>query len=492
MADTINKPKKKPASIKKITRPRKPISKPSILSVHNLDNDKDSLKLQDKDFSRVEDDEEENNQFSDLFSKSPDELMQLASELDLSPTKFPRKIDLIISLMSVIAEKSGVLIGAGALDVLHDGFGFLRNPEGGDKNEDIYVSQTQIRRFGLRKGDFVAGQVRPPKDNEKYYGLIRVEMVNGGGPDSSKQRGKFEKFTSIYPNERLVLETGVKPFSTRLIDILSPIGKGQRALIVAPPKAGKTVLLKEIASGISNNYPEIVLLVALIGERPEEVTDMRRSINGEVYSSTFDEPVEDHCRMAELALNRAYLLVESGQDVVILLDSLTRLARAYNLKIPSSGRTLSGGMDPLALYPPKHFFGAARNCEEGGSLTIIASCLVDTGSRLDDLIYEEFKGTGNMELHLDRKLAEQRVFPSIEMTKSGTRHEELLLDDYILQQSTLLRRMMALSNSHSSNSHSDAASDPSDFTKRILREMGKTESNEEFLKFDFMKKKNGY
>ena len=387
--------------------------------------------------------------------------MQLATELGVDPAKISRKIDLLISLMSVIAERSDVLIGAGVLDILHDGFGFLRNPEGSDKKEDIYVSQTQIRRFGLRKGDFVAGQVRPPKDNEKYYGLIRVEMVNGDGPDSSKNRGRFEKYTSIYPNEKLVLETAVQPFSTRLIDIISPIGKGQRALIVAPPKAGKTVLLKEIASGISENYPEVVLIVALIGERPEEVTDMRRSVKGEVYSSTFDEPVEDHCRMAELALNRAYRLVESGQDVTILLDSLTRLTRAYNLAVPSTGRTLSGGIDPNALYPPKKFFGAARN--------------------------EEFKGTGNMELHLDRRLAEQRVFPSIEMSKSGTRHEELLLDEYTLKQSTLLRRMMALS-----NSHSDATSDPSDFAKRILREMGKTKSNEEFLKFDFLKKKNGY
>ncbi len=487
MADTIDKPIKKPTTrTRRVTPRRKPVSKPSIVNLDNLDNGTSSIKPRNGKVPKTEVEQEE-NQFSGLFTKSPEELMQLATELGVDPAKISRKIDLLISLMSVIAERSDVLIGAGVLDILHDGFGFLRNPEGSDKKEDIYVSQTQIRRFGLRKGDFVAGQVRPPKDNEKYYGLIRVEMVNGDGPDSSKNRGRFEKYTSIYPNEKLVLETAVQPFSTRLIDIISPIGKGQRALIVAPPKAGKTVLLKEIASGISENYPEVVLIVALIGERPEEVTDMRRSVKGEVYSSTFDEPVEDHCRMAELALNRAYRLVESGQDVTILLDSLTRLARAYNLKIPSSGRTLSGGMDPLALYPPKKFFGAARNCEESGSLTIIASCLVDTGSRLDDLIYEEFKGTGNMELHLDRRLAEQRVFPSIEMSKSGTRHEELLLDEYTLKQSTLLRRMMALS-----NSHSDATSDPSDFAKRILREMGKTKSNEEFLKFDFLKKKNGY
>ena len=485
MADTIGKTTKKTTT--KRTPARKPVSKPSIVSIGSIDDEKEMVNSRGKNIRRTDSDEENNNQLTDLSTKTPEDLMKLASDLKVDATKFPNRNDLIISLMSVLAEQSGLLIGAGVLDVLHDGFGFLRNPDGGDKKEDIYVSQTQIRRFGLRKGDFIAGQVRPPKDNEKYYGLIRVEMVNGGSPDSSRDRKKFEKYTSIYPNERLTLETDVRPFSTRLIDLISPIGKGQRALIVSPPKAGKTVLLKEIAAGISNNYSDVVLIVALIGERPEEVTDMKRSVKGEVYSSTFDEPVEDHCRMAELALNRAYRLVESGHDVVILLDSLTRLARAYNLKLPSSGRTLSGGMDPLALYPPKHFFGAARNCEEGGSLTIIASCLVDTGSRLDDLIYEEFKGTGNMELHLDRRLAEQRVFPSIEMSKSGTRHEELLLDEYTLKQSTLLRRMMALS-----NSHSDAASDPSDFAKRILREMGKTKSNEEFLKFDFMKKKNGY
>ena len=317
MADTIDKPIKKPTTrTRRVTPRRKPVSKPSIVNLDNLDNGTSSIKPRNGKVPKTEVEQEE-NQFSGLFTKSPEELMQLATELGVDPAKISRKIDLLISLMSVIAERSDVLIGAGVLDILHDGFGFLRNPEGSDKKEDIYVSQTQIRRFGLRKGDFVAGQVRPPKDNEKYYGLIRVEMVNGDGPDSSKNRGRFEKYTSIYPNEKLVLETAVQPFSTRLIDIISPIGKGQRALIVAPPKAGKTVLLKEIASGISENYPEVVLIVALIGERPEEVTDMRRSVKGEVYSSTFDEPVEDHCRMAELALNRAYRLVESGQDVTI-------------------------------------------------------------------------------------------------------------------------------------------------------------------------------
>ena len=306
-------------------------------------------------------------------------------------------------------------------------------------------------------------------------------MVNGFDPESNqmKQRPVFEKLTPIYPNERLTLETGNKPFSTRLIDIFSPIGKGQRALIVAPPKAGKTILLKDIAHGITKNNPDVELFVALIGERPEEVTDMKRSVEGKVFSSTFDEPVEDHCKTAEKAIIEAKRSVESGKDVVVLLDSLTRLARAHNLNTQSSGRTLSGGMDPLALYPPKQFFGAARNFEEHGSLTIIATCLVDTGSRLDDLIYEEFKGTGNMELHLDRRLSEQRVWPAIEISKSGTRNEANLLDEYALKQVTLLRRMIALS-----NSHSDAAADPTALTQKILKAMGKTSTNADFLKVE--------
>ena len=399
----------------------------------------------------------------------------------LPDTDMNDRVSVVLPVLSHFAQEEDLLLGFGVLDILSDGYGFLRNPDTEDNKDDIYVSQSQVRRFSLRKGDRVAGQVRQPKEKERYYGLTKVEMVNGYDPESSqmKQRPNFEKLTPIYPNERLTLETGNKPFSSRLIDIFSPIGKGQRALIVAPPKAGKTILLKEIARGISENHPEVELFVALIGERPEEVTDMKRSVSGKVFSSTFDEPVEDHCKTAEKSMVEAKRSVESGKDVVVLLDSLTRLARAHNLNTQSSGRTLSGGMDPLALYPPKQFFGAARNFEELGSLTIIATCLVDTGSRLDDLIYEEFKGTGNMELHLDRRLSEQRVWPAIEISKSGTRNEDNLLDEFTMKQVTLLRRMIALS-----NSHSDAASDPTALTQKILNAMGKTPGNKEFLKVE--------
>lgn len=399
----------------------------------------------------------------------------------LPDTDMNDRVSVVLPVLSHFAQEEDLLLGFGVLDILSDGYGFLRNPDTEDNKDDIYVSQSQVRRFSLRKGDRVTGQVRQPKEKERYYGLTKVEMVNGYDPESSqmKQRPNFEKLTPIYPNERLTLETGNKPFSSRLIDIFSPIGKGQRALIVAPPKAGKTILLKEIARGISENHPEVELFVALIGERPEEVTDMKRSVSGKVFSSTFDEPVEDHCKTAEKSMVEAKRSVESGKDVVVLLDSLTRLARAHNLNTQSSGRTLSGGMDPLALYPPKQFFGAARNFEELGSLTIIATCLVDTGSRLDDLIYEEFKGTGNMELHLDRRLSEQRVWPAIEISKSGTRNEDNLLDEFTMKQVTLLRRMIALS-----NSHSDASSDPTALTQKILNAMGKTPSNKEFLKVE--------
>ena len=391
------------------------------------------------------------------------------------------RIKVVHQILGFYAHESDLLMGFGVLDILNDGYGFLRNPDTGDKKDDIYVSQSQLRRFGLRKGDVVAGQVRQPKEKERYYGLTKVEMVNGYDPESDqmKKRPNFENLTPIYPNVRLTLETDTRPISSRLIDIFSPIGKGQRALIVAPPKAGKTILLKEIARGITENHPNVELFVALIGERPEEVTDMTRSVSAKVFSSTFDEPVEDHCRTAEKAVAEAKRSVESGKDVVVLLDSLTRLARAHNLNTQSSGRTLSGGMDPLALYPPKQFFGAARNFEEGGSLTIIATCLVDTGSRLDDLIYEEFKGTGNMELHLDRRLAEQRVWPAIDISKSGTRNENALLDDFTVKQVTLLRRMIALS-----ASHSDASSDTTAITQKILKAMGKTINNREFLKVE--------
>jgi transcription termination factor Rho len=335
------------------------------------------------------------------------------------------------------------------------------------------VSQSQIRRFGLRSGDQVAGQVRPPKDGERYFSLIRVEAINDIEPDAARTRPHFEDLVPIFPEERIVLETTPEELSTRVIDMISPIGLGQRGLIVSPPKAGKTTLLKEIANGISKNSPDIHLMVALIGERPEEVTDMSRSVDGEVFSSTFDEPVEDHCRVAELALERAKRLVEAGRNVVVLLDSLTRLTRAYNLAVPTSGRTLSGGIDPVALYPPKRFFGAARNAEHGGSLTIIAACLIDTGSRMDEVIYEEFKGTGNMEVHLDRKLSEKRMFPAIDISRSGTRREELLLDEYELKQVWLLRRMVSMISTDSVQS--------AEATGKVLERLKKTKTNKDFL-----------
>ena len=347
---------------------------------------------------------------------------------DLEIPSFGRlpKQEQMVRLLRAQTEKDGQIFGDGILEIIEDGFGFLRGPRFLPGPDDIYVSQSQIRRFGLRTGDRVCGQVRPPKDNEKFFSLLRVEAVNGIDPETARRRPSFDTLTPIFPLELINLETAPNILSTRLLNLVAPIGRGQRGLIVSPPKAGKTMLLKAIANGITPNYPDIHLMVCLIGERPEEVTDMRRSVEGEVISSTFDEPVEDHTKVAEMALERAKRLVEGGRDVVILLDSITRLARAYNLAVPPSGRTLSGGIDPVALYPPKRFFGAARNIEGGGSLTIVATCLVDTGSRMDDVIYEEFKGTGNMELHLDRKLAERRIYPSIDIQRSGTRREELL------------------------------------------------------------------
>ena len=341
---------------------------------------------------------------------------------------------------------------------------------------DVYVSQSQVRRFALRTGDLVMGQVRPPKDSEKYFGLLRVEAVNGLDPEEARQRPNFEDLTAIFPQEMIDLETGqpgMDNMSQRVMNLISPIGRGQRGLIVSPPKAGKTFLLKAIAHGIMTNYDDIHLMVVLIGERPEEVTDMKRSVVGDVIASTFDEPVEDHTRVAEMALDRAKRLVESGKDVVILLDSITRLTRAYNLAVPSSGRTLSGGIDPVALYPPKRFFGAARNTEESGSLTILATCLVDTNSRMDEVIYEEFKGTGNMEVHLDRRMADRRIYPSIDIMRSSTRREELLMDEKTLQQVWLIRRMMAMIGGNSPNA--------TEATERLLERMERTTNNQEFL-----------
>ncbi len=389
----------------------------------------------------------------------------------------PKRRDLIAKLINHISvtEDNVEIIANGILSITNDGFGFLKSKGQHQNSSDVYVSQSQIRRFSLRVGDEISGQVRPPKNGERYFGLIKVEAVNSLEPESSKKRPHFEKLTPIFPEDLLKLETSPEELATRLIDMVAPIGRGQRGMIVSPPKAGKTTLLKQIANGITHNFPGVHLMVALIGERPEEVTDMTRSVAGEVYSSTFDEPVEDHCKVAELVLERSKRLVEAGTDVVILLDSLTRLTRAYNLAVPTSGRTLSGGIDPVALYPPKKFFGAARNAEDGGSLTILAACLVETGSRMDDVIYEEFKGTGNMEIHLERRLSEKRVFPAIDITRSGTRREELLLDEKVLKQVWLLRRMVTMSSGDSRDS------DSSDVTQKVLGFMSKSKSNEDFL-----------
>ncbi len=355
---------------------------------------------------------------------------------------------------------------SGILDIQHEGHGFLR-PKFRPSERDVYISSSQIRRFWLRAGDSVEGEGRPPKDNERYFGLLKVTKVNGKDADSVGKRVYFEDLTPIYPQKQIVLSTGKEPLSTRMIDIVSPIGFGQRGMIVSPPKAGKTTILKDIAAGISKNFPDVHLMAVLIGERPEEVTDISRSVQGEVISSNFDEAPEAQTRAAEIALHRAKRLVEQGKDVIILLDSITRLARAYNLSIDPSGRTLTGGFDPAALYPAKRFFGAARNCEEGGSLTVIGTALVDTGSRMDDLIYEEFKGTGNMELHLDRRLAERRIFPSINAERSGTRHEETLLGDNYKKIVTMRRMLDILG--------------PDERTQVLIERLMKTKDNGEFL-----------
>ncbi len=415
---------------------------------------------------------------AELETKTLAELRDLAKDMEVSGYSRLKKEDLILRLLRAQAEQQGLIFGGGVLDVIDDGIGFLRSDHYLPGPEDVYVSQSQIRRFGLRTGDMVVGQVRPPKENEKYFGLLRVEAVNGLDPDLAKKRPRFERLTPIFPDEMFDLETTPRILATRLLNLITPIGRGQRGLIVSPPKAGKTTVLKQVANGITANYTDIHLMVCLIGERPEEVTDMDRSVEAEVISSTFDDPVQSHVRVAEMALNRAKRLVECGRDVVILLDSITRLSRAYNLVVQPSGRTLSGGLDPAALYPPKHFFGAARNIEEGGSLTIIATCLVDTGSRMDDMIYEEFKGTGNMELHLSRRLAERRVYPAFDVERSSTRREELLLDPEILPKVWTLRRMLTqLTASPPSGAGLDAAS----ALELLLNRMSRTTDNAEFL-----------
>jgi len=410
---------------------------------------------------------------SELEGKSLGELLEMARELNIPNYESMERRELIHRLLQAHGEQQGVSLVTGVLRIMEEGYGFLRQDSYIPKSSDIYVSPSQIRHLGLRPGDMITGQVRPPRNGEKYYSLLRIEAVNGMDPESARNRPHFNQLTPVFPDRLINLETTPDNLSTRLLNLIAPIGRGQRGLIVSPPKAGKTMLLKNIANGVSTNYDDMYIMVLLIGERPEEVTDMKRSVRGEVIAATFDEPVEIQTQVAELALERAKRLVELGKDVLILLDGITRLTRAYNLALPPSGRTLSGGIDSVALYPAKRFFGAARNTEEGGSLTIIATCLVDTGSRMDELIYEEFKGTGNMEVHLDRRLAEKRVFPAIDIQKSGTRREELLLDEFTLKQVWLLRRMVALISADSTNS--------TEATQRVLDRLAKTSSNQEFL-----------
>ncbi|MFZ0369697.1 MAG: transcription termination factor Rho [Halobacillus sp.] len=384
------------------------------------------------------------------------------------------KRELIFAILKAQAEKDGFLFMDGILEIIpSEGFGFLRPINYSPSAEDIYISASQIRRFDLRNGDKVSGKVRPPKENERYYGLLHVDAVNGEDPDSAKERVHFPALTPLYPDRHMKLETESKKISTRVMDVISPVGYGQRGLIVAPPKAGKTMLLKQMANSITTNHPDAKLIILLVDERPEEVTDIERSVHSDVdvVSSTFDEVPENHIKVSELVLERAMRLVEHKRDVIILMDSITRLARAYNLVIPPSGRTLSGGIDPAAFHRPKRFFGAARNIEEGGSMTILATALVDTGSRMDDVIYEEFKGTGNMELHLDRSLAERRIFPAIDLLRSGTRKEELLLKKDHLEKIWAIRKMM---------------SDAPDFSERFMKRLKSSKNNEEF--FEMMNK----
>ncbi|HKS70328.1 MAG TPA: transcription termination factor Rho [Ktedonobacterales bacterium] len=408
---------------------------------------------------------------ADLETKTLPELRDLARGYQLAGYSTLKKQDLIFRLLQAESEQQGNTFASGLLEIVEEGFGFLRHEGLLPGPLDIYVSQTQIRRFGLRTGDMVSGQIRPPKPNEKYYSLLRVEAVNGIDPEAARNRPLFDNLTPVFPNEMYDLETADSNLTARIINLVAPVGRGQRGLIVAPPKAGKTNVLCTIANAIAANYKGVHLMIALIGERPEEVTDMRKHVQAEVYSSTFDEPASAHQRVAELVMERAKRLVEQGEHVVVLLDSITRLTRGYNLAITSTGRSLSGGLDPAALNPPRKFLGAARNVQEGGSLTVIATILVDTNSRMDDVIYEEFKGTGNMEIVLDRKLSERRIFPAVDITKSGTRREELLLAPGTLQAVTVMRRLFAQL----------AENDGIEATERLIGQMGKTATNEEFL-----------
>jgi transcription termination factor Rho len=405
----------------------------------------------------------------ELEEKTRTELVELAKMLEIKDLQRIKKQDLIFPILEAQAKAAGLSFAIGVLDMLPEGYGFLRRENMRPGAHDVYISQSQIRRFELRTGDLIAGQIRDPKDNEKYHGILKVEAVNGQDPEALRGRAHFDKLVPIYPDNRLKMETSTLEMCGRVFDLFCPIGKGQRALIVSPPKAGKTTLLKKIANAIASNHPECDLFALLVDERPEEVTDMRRSIEGEVISSTFDEHPENHTAVAELTLERCKRLVELGHDVVILLDSITRLARAWNQVMPSTGRTLSGGLDTSALHRPKRFFGAARNIEGGGSLTIVATALIETGSKMDDVIFEEFKGTGNMEINLVRKLADSRIFPAVDIKRSGTRHEELLLSEIELRKVVMLRRATAVLGTQ-------------EMTELILERFRRTDSNEEFLK----------
>jgi transcription termination factor Rho len=404
-------------------------------------------------------------------------LRKIAAEMNIPKAERLKKENLILKVRQAEAEREGLEVRGGILEIMSEGVGFLRqNYQVGP--DDVYVSQAQLRRYDLRSGDLVIGHVRPPRESEKHWGLLKVESINAVPAEESRNRPEFERLTPIFPNKRFDLEADRGVLSTRLINLVAPIGRGQRGMIVSPPKAGKTTILKQVANAISSQYPEVHLIMALIGERPEEVTDVDRTVEAEIVASTFDEPVTLHVRTAEIALERAKRLVEIGRDVVILMDSLTRLARAYNLVVNPSGRTLSGGMDPSALYPPKRFFGAARNLEEGGSLTIIATALIDTGSRLDDVVYEEFKGTGNMEMHLNRRLQERRIFPAIDIERSSTRREDLLMSPDELQRVWVMRRMYL---QMIGQQPQGAGMDPAVATEAILQRMVKSKTNRDFL-----------
>ncbi len=409
-------------------------------------------------------------EIANLKAMSIVELTKLAKDLSVNGISGLKKQDLIFKILQAKTEKEGLIFGEGVLEILPDGFGFLRSP---DYNylpgpDDIYISPSQIRKFGLRTGDTVSGQIRPPKEGERYFALLKVEAVNFGNPEEAKDKTLFDNLTPLYANERYILETKPEEVSMRIMDLLTPIGKGQRGMIVAPPYSGKTVLLQKFANSITTNFPDAVLIVLLIDERPEEVTDMQRSVKGEVISSTFDEPAERHIQVAEIVLEKAKRLVECKKDVVILLDSITRLARAYNACVPHSGKILSGGVDSNALQKPKRFFGAARNIEEGGSLTIIATALIDTGSRMDEVIFEEFKGTGNMELQLDRNLFQKRIYPAIDIKRSNTRKEELLVHDDELKRIWLMRKVL-------NDLNTDEA------MQLLIEKLSKTKTNAEFL-----------